>query len=266
MSKRVCIILSLIITMTTIFSAPAMAADDSNVDGLDVQKVNAKLYSSEKVTITWKEADEAEGYTIYELNDDDKYKAVKTIKDDEKTTCRLGKVDKGETHEYAVKAYDLKDGSRVYADDYVSDEVYVPKKITPSSKGYSTTTAAKLMKVAKSKIGCQYVSGAAGPNQFDCSGFVYYCLKKSGVSSKSVSRTSSSSMYSKLKKYSIGNDLSKAQTGDLVFTSYGSRISHVAFYYGGGKLIHATNTRTDVMISPAKWYGNVVGIVRLPNL
>ena len=44
------------------------------------------------------------------------------------------------------------------------------------------------------------------------------------------------------------------------------RISHVAFYYGGGKLIHATNPRDGVKITPARWFGNIAGIVRLPNL
>jgi len=34
---------------------------------------------------------------------------------------------------------------------------------------------------AKSKLGCKYVLGAKGPNKFDCSGLVYWCLNQVGV-------------------------------------------------------------------------------------
>ena len=35
--------------------------------------------------------------------------------------------------------------------------------------------------VASSKLGCPYVWGSKGPNSFDCSGFVYWCLNQVGV-------------------------------------------------------------------------------------
>ena len=38
-----------------------------------------------------------------------------------------------------------------------------------------------LISVAQSKLGCPYVWGAKGPNSFDCSGFVYWCLNQVGV-------------------------------------------------------------------------------------
>ena len=88
------------------------------------------------------------------------------------------------------------------------------------------------------------------------------------VSTKRL-RELASGIGANLKKYSIGTkSLSKAQPGDIVFTdSMGTgRIIHAAFYYGDGKYIHATNPRTDVAVTSARYYGKVKGIVRLPNL
>ena len=44
---------------------------------------------------------------------------------------------------------------------------------TTTTNGGTTTasgTGAKLVELAKSKLGCKYVWGATGPNTFDCSG------------------------------------------------------------------------------------------------
>ena len=38
-----------------------------------------------------------------------------------------------------------------------------------------------LIKIALLKLGCKYVWAAKGPNTFDCSGFVYWCLRQVGV-------------------------------------------------------------------------------------
>ncbi|ENY8956399.1 TPA: C40 family peptidase, partial [Clostridioides difficile] len=39
----------------------------------------------------------------------------------------------------------------------------------------------KLISIAKSKLGCNYVYGAEGPNNFDCSGFTQWCYKQIGI-------------------------------------------------------------------------------------
>lgn len=48
--------------------------------------------------------------------------------------------------------------------------------LPPNEKGSA------IVQAALTKVGCKYVWGAKGPNQFDCSGFVYWCLKEAGVS------------------------------------------------------------------------------------
>lgn len=106
------------------------------------------------------------------------------------------------------------------------------------SRGFSgkpATQANKILKVANSKKGCPYVSGAAGPSCFDCSGYVAYCMKKSGIKFKRGTAAS----YKK-NKYNVGRNISKAQKGDIVLYTNGGGIGHCALYVGGGKVIHAT--------------------------
>jgi cell wall-associated NlpC family hydrolase len=47
--------------------------------------------------------------------------------------------------------------------------------------GLSSDKAAALVQVARQQIGKPYYWGAAGPDRFDCSGLVSYCLRQIGV-------------------------------------------------------------------------------------
>ncbi len=54
---------------------------------------------------------------------------------------------------------------------------------TTSTKQYTPNAeVTTLVARAKSKLGDSYVYAATGPDHFDCSGFVYYLFKESGVS------------------------------------------------------------------------------------
>lgn len=50
------------------------------------------------------------------------------------------------------------------------------QSLPPNEKGSA------IVQAALTKVGCKYVWGAKGPNQFDCSGFVCWCLREAGVS------------------------------------------------------------------------------------
>ncbi len=104
-----------------------------------------------------------------------------------------------------------------------------------SGKTATSASAEKIIKVAKSKLGCPYVSGAAGPNRFDCSGFVAYCMKRAGVKFR---RGTAASYYKR--KYNVGSNIRKAHKGDIVLYSAGGGIGHCALYIGKGRVIHAT--------------------------
>jgi cell wall-associated NlpC family hydrolase len=93
---------------------------------------------------------------------------------------------------------------------------------------------------ARSRLGCPYRWGAAGPSEFDCSGLAMWCYAKVGISLPHFSGA----------QINVGQRVSLAdlQPGDLVF--FGSPIHHVGIYIGGGMMIHAPHTGTVVKISP----------------
>jgi cell wall-associated NlpC family hydrolase len=117
------------------------------------------------------------------------------------------------------------------------------QKVTPTPK-YDTRID-KLIKVAKSKIGCEYVLGDKGPDTFDCSGFVYYCLKQAGVSTSRMD----ASGFSKVSRWKNITSISDLKKGDLVFfcSEKSSRVSHVGIYIGDGEMIDASSSEGKVV-------------------
>lgn len=85
---------------------------------------------------------------------------------------------------------------------------------------------------AYSKLGCAYSWGGIGPNSFDCSGFVSYCLTgrycRLGTTGDFMGWTR----------------VSDPQPGDVVVNS-----CHTGIYIGGGQMIHASDYNTGVIIS-----------------
>ena len=96
----------------------------------------------------------------------------------------------------------------------------------------------RLISVARSKIGSPYVWGAKGPNSFDCSGFVYWCLNNSGVSQSYLTSSGwrSPGRYQKVTSF---NDL---RAGDIVVVS-----GHVGICSGGGTVIDASSSHGCVV-------------------
>lgn len=99
-----------------------------------------------------------------------------------------------------------------------------------------------IVKSALSKRGCQYVWGAEGPDEFDCSGLVWWACNENGVK---FTRTTASEL-SKMGKPINKEDL---QAGDIVtFKTDPTYISHVGIYIGDGMMVHAPNERTVVRV------------------
>ena len=97
------------------------------------------------------------------------------------------------------------------------------------------TAVEKIITLAKSKIGDSYEPAKAGPDHFDCSGFVYYVFKNSGISIPRSSRTQSESG-DKLKREAL-------KRGDILFFDTHDRkhINHSGIYLGNGKFIHSSS-------------------------
>ena len=79
-----------------------------------------------------------------------------------------------------------------------------------------------------------------GPNTFDCSGFVYWCLNQAGVTQGYMTSAS----WQKTTKYQRISDMNKLEAGDIV-----SFKGHVGIYLGGGKMIDASSSEGKVRIT-----------------
>lgn len=119
-----------------------------------------------------------------------------------------------------------------------------------SSEAVSARTLGAV-KYAVSKVaGGQYVWGSEGPSNFDCSGLMLAAYRSVGVSLPHSSRAQAG----------LGRPVSRDELkpGDLIFWYH--PIHHVGMYIGGGKIAHARNVRSDLVIQtldsyPAPWAG-----------
>ena len=117
------------------------------------------------------------------------------------------------------------------------------KSATPAPKKDSKLE--KFLKAANSKLGCEYVLGDKGPNTFDCSGFVYYCLKQAGVSTIRMNAAG----FSKVSRWKNITKISDLEKGDILFfrSDGSSTVSHCGIYIGGGMMIDASSANGKVV-------------------
>ena len=131
----------------------------------------------------------------------------------------------------------------IMMDHNTSKIVLISKEHTPglSHQDKETNVSAtesktdKLISLAKSKLGDSYMPAKAGPDHFDCSGFVYYLFKTNNISIPRSSLTQSKS----------GKKLTREelQKGDILFfdTANRNHVNHSGVYLGDGKFIHSSS-------------------------
>lgn len=147
------------------------------------------------------------------------------------------------------------------APEYTPEPTATPTQKPSSSSGsasYASSTTG-LCQAAADQLGKPYVWGNKGPDSFDCSGMVYYCLKSCGVK---VSRTNAAS-YAKKDSWALVENISDLKKGDLVFfkSDKEERVSHTGIYIGGGSFIHASSSSGKVIkssMSGSYWTRNFV--------
>lgn len=105
----------------------------------------------------------------------------------------------------------------------------------------SQTAGDDIVSKAKSKLGCEYVYGASGPDKFDCSGFTQWVHKQFGIS---IPRTAA--------LQEKGGSESSGEPGDIV--CFGSPAYHVGIYIGNDECIHAPQTGDVVKITKIKYF------------
>lgn len=109
-------------------------------------------------------------------------------------------------------------------------------------------SAGNLISIASSKLGCPYVWGSKGPNAFDCSGFVYWCLNQAGVGQSYLT----SSGWRNPGRYQRISSIDQVQAGDIIVVS-----GHVGICAGGGTVIDASSSNGRVVHrSISSWWRN----------
>jgi len=103
----------------------------------------------------------------------------------------------------------------------------------------------KMIACAERQLGDPYVGGAEGPNSFDCSGLVYYCLKEAGSNRGRYNAAG----YSKVSEWQKITKMSDLKRGDLMFfwSDKKGKIGHVSIYIGNGMMIDASSKNGKVV-------------------
>lgn len=118
-----------------------------------------------------------------------------------------------------------------------------PKPSSGSTSNANESKVDKLISIAKTKLGCPYVRGGKGPNKFDCSGFVYWCLNQAGVKQSYMT----SITWRSCSKYKKITSLSGIQKGDvLVFSGSTNDQGHVGIAISSGQMIDASSSQGKV--------------------
>ncbi len=117
----------------------------------------------------------------------------------------------------------------------------------------------KLINAAKKQLGDPYILGKSGPDNFDCSGLVVYCLRQANV----YTRRLNAAGLSKTTSWKKISDIDDLQRGDLIFfkSDDSSTVGHVGIYIGGGEMIDASSANGKVVRRGAKtsyWRRNFV--------
>jgi len=121
--------------------------------------------------------------------------------------------------------------------------------VTAPVTGVSRSDSSELVNHALSLQGVPYVFGGTSRSGFDCSGYVQYVFKGSGIS---LPRTTS-------EQFKVGSSVSRGQlqSGDLVFFStYAAGASHVGIYIGGGRFVGTSNSGVSISSLGSGYYAS----------
>ncbi|MER6997764.1 NlpC/P60 family protein [Streptomyces sp. NPDC000410] len=126
------------------------------------------------------------------------------------------------------------------------DRVDLGNEVPASQRGAAALAA------ADTQVGKPYVSGAEGPNSYDCSGLTQWAYRQAGVG---LTRTTYTQQNDGVK---IGR--SQLKPGDLVFFN---GLSHVGLYAGNNQVLHAPKPGAYVRYESMDWMGTFQFGVRI---
>lgn len=119
----------------------------------------------------------------------------------------------------------------------------VPETVPETTPTLSedATVGEQVAQTALAQVGKPYASGGNGPDSFDTSGFLFYCLQQNGLLSKRL----------KLKQLVLeGTEVAREdlQPGDVVFfwSVNEGQVEYAGIYVGDGKFVAARNEQNPV--------------------
>lgn len=127
----------------------------------------------------------------------------------------------------------------------------VPAPDTDYAVGEGSELGVAVAEFALQYVGYPYVYGGTSlTNGADCSGFVMSVYANFGVSLPHSSKADRSQGYAV-------DGLENAQPGDLICYS-----GHVALYIGNGQIVHASNSRTGIIVSDVNYSNKKILAIR----
>ena len=151
----------------------------------------------------------------------------------------------------------------LFADDIYSNVTQSPyNDYEIPSAALSDETFRKLITEAEKYLGYPYVWGGSSPStSFDCSGFVCWVFKNSGV--YPLSRTTAQGIFNQCTAVRPA----EAKPGDIIFFTgtynSGSPVSHVGIYVGNGMMIHCGNPIQYASVNSSYWSSHFYAYGRL---
>lgn len=116
---------------------------------------------------------------------------------------------------------------------------------------------------ALGQLGKPYLWGGTGPAGYDCSGLVMMAYRAAGIT---IPRTT----FQQVDVGAAVSSFSDLLPGDLLFKAGSdgtpAHPGHVGMYIGGGLVVQAPHTGTDLNLTPAaQWRASTVAIQRIVN-
>lgn len=179
---------------------------------------------------------ETNGWTKIKANDQIGYVSSQYLSDDKTTVTTRSSSYRNKKTTTTTTTTQEKTETDNSSDKTVEETVYAHVDSNPNGS--------EIVEYAKSFIGCKYVHGGTTPDGFDCSGFTQYVFAHFGYS---LSRTSGGQSSN-----GVGVNKSDLEPGDIICFSNSSnskKIGHVGIYIGGGRFVHAANSRKGVITS-----------------
>ena len=237
---------------------------DNDIDNLAVISGSSEYTGSAvatgmkvRLTIDGTVRDEVTLVTLGDVNGDG------TISITDYTLTRLDILELTELAGLFITAADIDGNGLVSISDYTLLRLHILsiKPIdgnAPQPPEVDEPSPQELIDFALTQLGKPYVRGGKGPNSFDCSGFVYYCLNSIGYEIRYMTSTTWRSA-----NYLTITNMNDIEMGDILCFD-----GHVSIYMGDGKMVDASSsngmivTRSNIF-SSSYWTSNFISAKRV---